>query len=238
KPYFFIPHILDSTARILGIIPREEILWNIYQMLRHNIILSKDLQFQRYELDIIRQEKREREYEIRKILEKKELAEILNESISISIEEAHQKMKFYLKKAELAKKNSAYQEALNEYEKALVYAKIYNAGAEIGKISFQILEILRFNKEIELEFAREQSIKAEKKKNYIKTLKYLFEIKDILTSEIKAMMGGKGQEKCQICHSIKNPLNGADFFASGRYCPSCGRPYHLHCAALWAKKSE
>ncbi|GAH26844.1 unnamed protein product, partial [marine sediment metagenome] len=61
---------------------------------------------------------------------------------------------------ELAKKNSAYQEALNEYEKALVYAKIYNAGAEIGKISFQILEILRFNKEIELEFAREQSIKA------------------------------------------------------------------------------
>lgn len=184
KPYFFIPHILDTTARILGIIPREEILWNIYQMLRHNIILSKDLQFQRYELDIRRQEKREREFEIRKILEKKELVEILNESISISIEEAHQKMKFYLKKAEVAKKNSAYQEALNEYEKALVYAKIYNAEAEIGKISFQIIEILRFNKDIELEFAREQSMKAEKKKNYIKTLKYLFEIKDILTSEI------------------------------------------------------
>jgi uncharacterized protein YegL len=57
-------------------------------------------------------------------------------------------------------------------------------------------------------------------------------------TEIKAMMGGKGQEMCQICHSIKNPINGADFFASGRYCPSCGRPYHLHCAALWAKKSE
>ncbi len=64
------------------------------------------------------------------------------------------------------------------------------------------------------------------------------ELRRPTVSEIKAMMGGKGQEKCQICHSIKNPLNGADFFASGRYCPSCGRPYHLHCAALWAKKSE
>lgn len=183
KPYFFIPNILDTTARILGTIPREEILWNIYQMLRHNLILSKDLQFQRNELDIRKQKKKEREFEIRKILEKKELIEIVNESTLISIEEAHQKMNFYLKKAEVAKKNSAYQEALNEYEKALVYAKRYNAQAEIGKISFQILEVLRLNKEIELEFAKDQSTKAEKKKDYIKTLKYLFEIKDILTTE-------------------------------------------------------
>lgn len=183
KPYFFIPNILDTTARILGTIPREEILWNIYQMLRHNLILSKDLQFQRNELDIRKQKKKEREFEIRKILEKKELIEIVNESTLISIEEAHQKMNFYLKKAEVAKKNSAYQEALNEYEKALVYAKRYNAQAEIGKISFQILEVLNLNKEIELEFAKDQSTKAEKKKDYIKTLKYLFEIKDILTAE-------------------------------------------------------
>jgi len=183
KPYFFIPNILDTTARILGTIPREEILWNIYQMLRHNLILSKDLQFQRNELDIRKQKKKEREFEIRKILEKKELIEIVNESTLISIEEAHQKMNFYLKKAEVAKKNSAYQEALNEYEKALVYAKRYNAQAEIGKISFQILEVLRLNNEIELEFAKDQSTKAEKKKDYIKTLKYLFEIKDILTAE-------------------------------------------------------
>jgi len=183
KPYFFIPNILDTTARILGTIPREEILWNIYQMLRHNLILSKDLQFQRNELDIRKQKKKEREFEIRKILEKKELIEIVNESTLISIEEAHQKMNFYLKKAEVAKKNSAYQEALNEYEKALVYAKRYNAQAEIGKISFQILEVLNLNKEIELEFAKDQSTKAEKKKDFIKTLKYLFEIKDILTAE-------------------------------------------------------
>ncbi len=67
---------------------------------------------------------------------------------------------------------------------------------------------------------------------------FAVELRRPTISEIKMMMGGIGQEKCQICHSIKNPINYADFFASGRYCPSCNRPYHLHCAAIWAKKSE
>ncbi len=57
--------------------------------------------------------------------------------------------------------------------------------------------------------------------------------------EIRMMMsGGKGQEKCQICHSIKAPLTNTDFYSEGRYCPSCDRAMHLSCAAQWAKKSE
>jgi len=44
--------------------------------------------------------------------------------------------------------------------------------------------------------------------------------------------------KCQICHSSKAPLTKADFYSEGRYCPSCDRPMHLSCAAMWAKKSE
>ncbi|MBY8982434.1 MAG: VWA domain-containing protein [Candidatus Lokiarchaeota archaeon] len=58
--------------------------------------------------------------------------------------------------------------------------------------------------------------------------------------EIRLMMSnqGIGQEKCQICHSIKAPLTTADFFSEGRYCPSCDRSMHLSCAALWARKSE
>ncbi|MHA1275118.1 MAG: VWA domain-containing protein [Promethearchaeota archaeon] len=58
--------------------------------------------------------------------------------------------------------------------------------------------------------------------------------------EIKRMMqdGGRGQEKCQICHSIKSPITNKDFYAEGRYCPSCDRPMHLSCAGMWAKKSE
>ncbi|MFW9952403.1 MAG: VWA domain-containing protein, partial [Candidatus Thorarchaeota archaeon] len=58
--------------------------------------------------------------------------------------------------------------------------------------------------------------------------------------DIRLMMSGKdkGQDKCQICHSIKAPLTQKDFFSEGRYCPSCDRPMHLSCAAMWAKKSE
>ena len=58
--------------------------------------------------------------------------------------------------------------------------------------------------------------------------------------EIRLIMSRKekAQEKCQICHSIKAPLTGADFYSEGRYCPSCERAMHLSCAAMWAKKTE
>ena len=57
--------------------------------------------------------------------------------------------------------------------------------------------------------------------------------------EMRLMMrnGGKEQDKCQICHSIKAPT-GADFYSEGRYCPNCDRAMHISCAALWAKNSE
>lgn len=60
--------------------------------------------------------------------------------------------------------------------------------------------------------------------------------------DIRSMMSdrgkGKGQDKCQICHSVKAPLTQADFYSEGRFCPSCDRPMHLSCAAMWAKKTE
>ena len=58
--------------------------------------------------------------------------------------------------------------------------------------------------------------------------------------EIRLIMSGKEnvREKCQICHSIKAPVTGADFYSEGRYCPSCERAMHLSCAAMWAKKTE
>ncbi|MFX1275878.1 MAG: VWA domain-containing protein [Promethearchaeota archaeon] len=59
-------------------------------------------------------------------------------------------------------------------------------------------------------------------------------------AEIQMLMSGKiiEKQKCAICHSIKAPLTGADFFTEGRSCPSCDRTMHISCAAQWAKKSE
>ena len=58
--------------------------------------------------------------------------------------------------------------------------------------------------------------------------------------EIQLLMSGKITEtqKCAICHSIKAPLTGADFYTEGRSCPSCERTMHISCATQWAKKSE
>lgn len=57
--------------------------------------------------------------------------------------------------------------------------------------------------------------------------------------EIRMMMSGKTpNQKCQICHSSKAPITSGDFYSEGRFCPSCDRPMHLSCAAMWAKKSE
>jgi uncharacterized protein YegL len=58
--------------------------------------------------------------------------------------------------------------------------------------------------------------------------------------EIKLIMSGRNrtEEKCHICHSVKAPVTGSEFYSEGRYCPSCDRAMHLSCAAMWAKKTE
>jgi hypothetical protein len=58
--------------------------------------------------------------------------------------------------------------------------------------------------------------------------------------EIKLILSGKNKtlEKCHICHSVKAPVTGSEFYSEGRYCPSCDRAMHLSCAAMWAKKTE
>ncbi len=58
--------------------------------------------------------------------------------------------------------------------------------------------------------------------------------------DLRLMMKGEkiGQEKCQICHSVKAAVTGSNFYIEGRYCPSCDRAMHLSCAAMWAKKTE
>jgi hypothetical protein len=59
-------------------------------------------------------------------------------------------------------------------------------------------------------------------------------------NEIRTMMkgGSNSDHKCQICYQNKCPTCQGQFYTCGRFCPSCSRPIHLHCASLWAEKSE
>jgi hypothetical protein len=57
-------------------------------------------------------------------------------------------------------------------------------------------------------------------------------------NEIRTMMKEKTDNKCQICYQNTCPTCSSPFYACGRFCPSCNRPIHLHCATLWAEKSD
>jgi len=185
EPYFFIPRVLRSTSRILGVVPKEEIIWNIYQMLRNKIIIPKDLEFKRDEIEE-EEEGKKKEYELQRILDFQS-AEVDPDRIKkYTPMEAIKKMKSYVKKAETAEKNLVYSQALNDYRCALTFAKEFKMESDIGKIAFKILEVIKLNKEVEIKFASDQAVKAEKKKDYIKALKYLFQMRELLMYDQEA----------------------------------------------------
>lgn len=193
--YFFISHLITTTANLLGVISDEEILWNIYRMIRGNVIIWQNLEVQGQEIESKRQETKERQHIMQNFMEVKDLEEIIFECQDMSIEEAHKKINSSMKKGEIAEKNAAYQEALFEYQMALNYAKEFNMEIEIDEISIKILEIIKLNKEVELNFAMEQANKSEKRKDYIIALKYLHQIKDMLANENGDMKHDKQLQK-------------------------------------------
>ena len=56
------------------------------------------------------------------------------------------------------------------------------------------------------------------------------------SKEIVARIRNKNAyNKCGICFHIRDPVKKLDFSLSGRYCPSCGTGFHLHCINEWAE---
>ncbi len=56
------------------------------------------------------------------------------------------------------------------------------------------------------------------------------------SSEIVARIRKQSNyNKCGICFHIRDPVKKLDFSLSGRYCPSCGTGFHLHCISEWAE---
>ncbi|HUW90652.1 MAG TPA: VWA domain-containing protein [Candidatus Nanopelagicaceae bacterium] len=45
-------------------------------------------------------------------------------------------------------------------------------------------------------------------------------------------------KKCSICFSDVNPYTNSSFYVSGRYCPHCQTPYHIHCLSSWANSQK
>lgn len=65
----------------------------------------------------------------------------------------------------------------------------------------------------------------------------LLRVQDLTKSQelkIKQLRGEADYKKCTICFSENNPYTKGSFFLTGRYCPNCQTPYHVHCLAAWA----
>lgn len=56
--------------------------------------------------------------------------------------------------------------------------------------------------------------------------------------QVKQMRGEGDYKKCSICFSDINPYTKVNFFVTGRYCPNCTTPFHIHCLAAWADSQK
>lgn len=55
---------------------------------------------------------------------------------------------------------------------------------------------------------------------------------------VKQIRGMVDFKKCSICFSDQNPYTKGSFYITGRYCPNCTTPFHIHCLAAWADSQK
>ncbi|MHA1931715.1 MAG: VWA domain-containing protein [Promethearchaeota archaeon] len=56
--------------------------------------------------------------------------------------------------------------------------------------------------------------------------------------QVKQIRGEGDYKKCSICFSDINPYTKGTFYVTGRYCPNCTTPFHIHCLAAWADSQK
>lgn len=69
----------------------------------------------------------------------------------------------------------------------------------------------------------------------------LLRVQDLTKDQEQRLLQIRGladYKKCSICFSDTNPYTKSSFYVSGRYCPSCQTPYHIHCLAGWAESQK
>lgn len=65
----------------------------------------------------------------------------------------------------------------------------------------------------------------------------LLRVQDLSKSQelrIKQLRGEGDFKKCSICFQEEDPTTKGNFFLTGRYCPNCQTPFHIHCLGAWA----
>ena len=69
----------------------------------------------------------------------------------------------------------------------------------------------------------------------------LLRVQDLTRDQEQRLLQIRGlgdYKKCSICFSDVNPYTKSSFYVSGRYCPNCQTPYHIHCLSTWADSQK
>jgi len=69
----------------------------------------------------------------------------------------------------------------------------------------------------------------------------LLRVQDLTKDQEQRLLQIRGladYKKCSICFSDVNPYTKSSFYVSGRYCPNCQTPYHIHCLSSWANSQK
>lgn len=69
----------------------------------------------------------------------------------------------------------------------------------------------------------------------------LLRVQDLTSDQeqqAKQIRGEGDFKKCSICFSDQNPYTKGTFYVTGRYCPQCTTPFHIHCLSAWADSQK
>jgi len=175
KQFFFVINLVDEVQKIVKI-DSNRILYETHQLIDQKVIIPTTIESALGKISTFKESQAARIANnelISPILANDHALNELKEKAKYMDEwEIKSSINSFLKKAEAAEKGMAYKEALKECEMALYLASGFDMKAEVGRISFIILELDKKNKEIELEYALKNGEKAEKKKYYIKAINH------------------------------------------------------------------
>lgn len=188
KHYFYIK---DLVVRVKNIVEIENsaILYEINQFIEQGIILPTTIERAETQLKSFQESRAKRIADnelISSIISTDEadpLEELKEQAQMLDEDTARKMMDNFLKKGKTAEKGLIYKEAQKEYEKALYIATGFGFDKDIGKISFNILELDKKIREMEVEYAITAAEKMEKRKDYIGAIKNFQKAVGLLESD-------------------------------------------------------
>jgi len=175
KPFFFINNMLIRLKKIADI-EDEIILYELYQLLERKIISPTPIETIANNIESIQTtdaNKMMKSSLISPIIDNNaDLGDVKKQLTTMDDASVRRLIREIMKKARAAAKDSKFQIALNEYNRALLIAKELNFKEIITKISLKIFNIDRKSKYIELDFNIKKAENAEKNGDIINSINY------------------------------------------------------------------